>query len=120
MPEHLQIILEDVSMYAIVQTGGKQYEAKEGIKMRVDHLKVDVGDELELNNLLMVSGDDRGILTGDQLTGVRVVTEVIEQELGDKIVIMKFRRRKHYKRKMGHRQRYTWLLVKSIKFPDNA
>ncbi len=102
-------------MYAIVETGGKQYKVEKGATIDVEKIKAPIGNEVELNRVLMVSKDDDDVVVGNPIIdSARIIAQVVDQTKGKKITIMKFKRRKHYKRKMGHRQNYTQLLIKTI------
>ena len=102
-------------MYAVIQTGGKQYRVAEGETLRVEKLAVSAGDKLTFDSLLFA--DDGGnVQVGQPLvSGVKVEAEVVEQGLGKKIIIFKYKRRKSYRRKQGHRQPYTALKITAIK-----
>jgi large subunit ribosomal protein L21 len=102
-------------MYAVIQTGGKQYRVAEGETLRVEKLAASAGDKLSFDPLLFA--DDGGnVQVGRPLVGgVKVEAEVVEQGLGKKIIIFKYKRRKSYRRKQGHRQPYTALKITAIK-----
>ncbi|MEW6606883.1 MAG: 50S ribosomal protein L21 [bacterium] len=101
-------------MYAIVETGGKQYKVEEGSTINVEKIKAPVGKEIELTKVLMLSTDDDVIVGNPTIDSVKVIAQVVDEVRGKKITIVKFKRRKHYRRKTGHRQDYTQLLIKSI------
>lgn len=101
-------------MYAVFRTGGKQYRASQGQRVRVEKLEAAVGDAVEFDQVLMV-GEGAAVTVGKPLVaGGKVTAKVIAQERADKITIIKFRRRKHYQRKQGHQQRYTEVEITSI------
>ena len=101
-------------MYAVIETGGKQYRVAPGETLRVEKLAVAAGETLTFQPLL-VADDAGGLQVGKPLlTGASVQAEVIEQGLGTKIIIFKYRRRKNYRRKQGHRQPFTALRITSI------
>ncbi len=101
-------------MFAIVQTGGKQYRVAPGDILRVERLPGDRGDEVQLDQVLLVADDD-SIQVGKPLVeGARVVGEILRQGQGKKIIVFKKKRRKKYRRKQGHRQLYTALQVREI------
>lgn len=102
-------------MYAVIATGGKQYRVAEGETLRVEKLTASAGDKLSFDTLLFA--DDGGNVRVGQPTvaGVKVEAEVVGQGLGEKIIIFKYKRRKSYRRKQGHRQPYTALKITSIK-----
>ena len=101
-------------MYAVIKTGGKQYRVEEGEFLRVEKLDAEAGDKVELAEVLMlVDGDDVQI-GAPMIEGAVVNATVREQGRGEKVKIIKFRRRKHYRRQAGHRQSYTEILIDSI------
>ncbi|MFL6592018.1 MAG: 50S ribosomal protein L21 [Luteimonas sp.] len=100
-------------MYAVVVTGGKQYRVMEGETLRVELLDAEAGKEITLDNVLML-GDGDGIRLGDALKGATVSAKVIGHGRADKIRIVKFRRRKHHRKQMGHRQHYTEIQITGI------
>ena len=100
-------------MYAVIKTGGKQYRVSEGQKVRVEKLSGAVGDKVTLGEVLLVGGDSPKV--GQPLVkGASVAAEIVGQDRGKKIVVFKFRRRKNYRRKTGHRQQYTELKITGI------
>jgi len=101
-------------MYAVIKTGGKQYRVEEGQTLRVEKLDADAGSAIDLDKVLMVAnGDDVKIGTPLVENG-KVSAEVVEHGRGDKIRIIKFRRRKHHRKQMGHRQSYTAIKITGI------
>ena len=101
-------------MYAVIKSGGKQYRVAPGQKVRLEKLEVEAGQQLEFNEVLMVSSDDAVRMGAPYLTGTKVVAEVVIHGRGPKITIIKFRRRKNYRRKQGHRQDFTEVMIKEI------
>ena len=101
-------------MYAVIQTGGKQYRVAEGDTLRVETLPVEEGGSVEIEKVLMVAnGDDIKIGT-PFVEGGKVTATVKAHGRGEKIKIIKFRRRKHSRSQMGHRQNYTELQITGI------
>ncbi len=101
-------------MYAVIATGGKQYRVKEGDVLRVEKLDAEQGATVDLEQVLMVgSGEDVSVGT-PYLEGNKVKAEVRAHGRGDKVEIVKFHRRKHHRKQMGHRQSYTELVIKKI------
>ena len=100
-------------MYAILVTGGKQYRVMQGETLRVEKLEVDAGSELKFDDILMLGGSD-GVKLGDALKGATVSAKVIGHGRADKVKIVKFRRRKHHRKQMGHRQHYTEIEITGI------
>jgi len=102
-------------MYAIVDSGGKQYKVNEGEVLRVEKLAGKVGDSVSFDRILMLSdGDDVNIGT-PLLEDVAVSGHIVEQGKAKKIIVFKYKRRKRYRRKQGHRQQFTAVKIDSIK-----
>ena len=101
-------------MYAVIKTGGKQYRVTEGQTLRVELLPNEVGSNIDLTDVLMVADGDN-IKIGEPLVeGGKVTATVKSHGRGDKVTIVKFRRRKHHKKTQGHRQYYTELQITGI------
>jgi len=100
-------------MYAVIATGGKQYRVAEGDNLRVEKLDGEQGDTVVFDRVLMLGGDDP-IVGKPVVPGAKVQATIVAQDRAKKIIVFKFRRRKNYRRKQGHRQPYTELLVTSI------
>jgi len=99
--------------YAIIKTGGKQFRVEEGKSIRVPSINKSAGESVELD-ALMFAGDE-GTKVGSSLdAGTRIAATVVDHGRDDKIIVFKKKRRKHYKRKQGHRQGYTTLKIDSI------
>ncbi len=100
-------------MYAIVETGGKQYKVSVDEIVNVEKLQAKVGDKVELNALMIVDGDK--VITGNPyVEGKKVKAEVVEQGKADKIVVFKYKAKKNERKKQGHRQPYTALKILSV------
>jgi large subunit ribosomal protein L21 len=101
-------------MYAVFKTGGKQYRASTGDVLKVEKIEAEKGATLELDQVLMV-GDGEDVKIGTPyLEGGKVTATVIEQGRRKKITIIKFKRRKNYRRKAGHRQYFTQIEITGI------
>ena len=100
-------------MYAVLVTGGKQYRVMQGETLRVEKLEADAGSEVKFDNVLML-GDADGVKLGDALKGASVTAKVVGHGRADKVRIVKFRRRKHHRKQMGHRQYYTEIEITGI------
>ena len=101
-------------MYAVIVTGGKQYKVREGERLRVEKLPATAGETVEFDRVLMVS-DGNGVQVGKPyLDGGRVSATVNAHGRGNKIDVIKFKRRKNYLRRMGHRQSYTEVTITGI------
>lgn len=101
-------------MYAVIKTGGKQYRVSEGQKLRVEKLPGDKGQSVTFSDVLFVGGDTPKI-GQPTVKGASVTGEITAQDRGPKLIVFKFRRRKNYRRKNGHRQPYTELKITGIK-----
>jgi large subunit ribosomal protein L21 len=101
-------------MYAVIEAGGKQYRVAKGENLRVEKLGVDEGTKVTFPVLLIANGAD--VKVGQpRIAGAEVTAVVKGHELGEKLTIFKYRRRKGYRRKTGHRQQYTSVLIEDIK-----
>ena len=101
-------------MYAIIETGGKQYRVQEGDVITVEKLDVNAGDKVELDKVLVLS-DDNGLKVGTPyVEGAKVIAEAVENGKGKKVIIFKYKAKKDYRKKQGHRQPYTMIEIKSI------
>jgi large subunit ribosomal protein L21 len=101
-------------MYAVFKTGGKQYRVAEGQKLLVEKLPGGEGEDVTFADVLMVGGGDVPKIGKPLVAGAKVSAKIVKQDRGPKVVIFKFRRRKNYRRKTGHRQPYTELLITGI------
>jgi large subunit ribosomal protein L21 len=109
----VQNLKENENMYAVIQTGGKQYRVAQGDAIRVEKLGGAVGTTVSFQPLLVGAGDSVKI-GQPHVAGAKVEAEIVSHGRGRKIIVFKLRRRKNYRRKIGHRQAYTQLRVKSI------
>ncbi len=100
-------------MYAVLVTGGKQYRVMQGETLRVEKLEAEAGSEITFDNILML-GDADGIKLGDAIKGATIGAKIVGHGRADKIRIVKFRRRKHHRKQMGHRQYYTEIEITGI------
>jgi large subunit ribosomal protein L21 len=105
-------------MYAIVKTGGKQYRVEEGQSLLVERLPVDDGGEVPLQPLLFVDGSN--VVDGDDLSKVSVQAKVLGHERGPKLRVVKFKPKRGYKRRTGHRQALTRIEVTQIKLASRS
>jgi large subunit ribosomal protein L21 len=100
-------------MYAVIETGGKQYRVAPGQTIEVDTLAGEIGANVEFDRVLAVSNDG-GFSVGDAVKSTRVRGKITAHGRGDKILVFKFKRKKQYKRTIGHRQAYTRVQVEEI------
>ena len=101
-------------MYAVIQTGGKQYRVSQGDMITVEKLEGAPGDRVEISSVLMLGEGDQVTVGRPHLDQARVVGTIVRQTRGRKIIVFKFKRRKGYRRKQGHRQWQTLLRVTEI------
>jgi len=101
-------------MFAVIKTGGKQYKVSAGEKLKVESIAADVGAEIVLGQVLLVADGDT-VTTGTPLvSGATVKATVVSHGRGEKLKIFKMRRRKHYRKTLGHRQNYTEIQISGI------
>ena len=100
-------------MYAVIETGGKQYRVAPGQTIDVDTLAGEVGAAVEFDRVLALSNEN-GFSVGDALGSARVRATITDHGRGDKVLVFKFKRKKQYKRTIGHRQAYTRIHVQEI------
>jgi len=101
-------------MYAVIETGGKQYRVNQGDVIKVEKLAVEVGQKVDFDRVLLV-GEGSDVKVGSPLVeGASVAGTVVEQDRHRKIIVFKMKRRKNYRRKQGHRQDYTGVLIDKI------
>ena len=101
-------------MYAIVRTGGKQYQVAQGDQLRVETLAGNVGDTVELEDILLVADGENVKIGQPQVEGAKVTATIVEQDKAKKVLVYKKKRRKGYEVKNGHRQQYTALRIEGI------
>jgi large subunit ribosomal protein L21 len=101
-------------MYAVIKTGGKQYKVVTGEKLKVESLSVEVGEQVTLDQVLMVVDGTNVSVGSPTVAGAKVEATVLSHGRGKKVKIFKLRRRKHYKRQQGHRQNFTEVVIGDI------
>jgi large subunit ribosomal protein L21 len=101
-------------MYAVIQTGGKQYRVAEGDTLKVEKIVADEGASVELDKVLMVADGEKVTVGKPYVEGGKVMATVKAHGRGDKVKIIKFRRRKHHLKRQGHRQWFTELTITGI------
>lgn len=104
-------------MYAVIESGGKQYRVQPGDTLTVEKLPGDAGDPVEFGKVLLLSSDDNVAVGRPVVEGARVTGEILEQGRDKKLIVYKFKRRKDYRRKAGHRQAYTQVKIKDVVAP---
>ena len=102
-------------MYAIIETGGKQFRVKEGDTIYIEKLNLNSGDNYTFDKVLAVFDDNSGVKFGSPfLNDVKVIGSVVTQVKGKKIIVFKYKQKKDYRRKNGHRQPYTKIQIDKI------
>lgn len=101
-------------MYAVIKSGGKQHRVVEGERLKVELLSVEPGQTITFDDVLMIANGDSIQIGTPVVAGAKVTAEVLSHGRHDKVRIVKFRRRKHYRRQAGHRQYFTELKITGI------
>lgn len=101
-------------MYAVIETGGKQYKVQEGDTVFVEKINTEEGEKIDLSKVLLISKEDDLVVGKPYVEGAKVEATVLEQGKMRKIVVFKYKSKKNYKRKQGHRQPYTKLKIGKI------
>ncbi|MBW1649403.1 MAG: 50S ribosomal protein L21 [Deltaproteobacteria bacterium] len=102
-------------MYAVLKTGGKQYKALLGDTLKVEKLKGEVGEPIVFEKVLMIAGDDENVTIGQPfIKSASVRGHIVKQAKDKKIIVFKYKRRKKYRLKKGHRQLFTQVKINSI------
>ncbi len=101
-------------MYAVIKTGGKQYRVEQGDTLALERLDGDTGAQVSFDEVLLLGSDDATQIGRPLIQGASVKATIVEQGRAKKVIIFKFRRRKNYKRKKGHRQYFTRVRIDAI------
>lgn len=101
-------------MYAIVECGGRQYRAEAGHSFSVEKLPYEVGEQIELENVLLLSDGENVSIGTPTVSGASVKATIVDQYRGKKIFVWKYRPKKRYRRRQGHRQQYTRLRIDEV------
>ena len=104
-------------MYAIIISGGRQYKIEEGEEVLFEKIKGNPGDKVDLGEVIFLSKNGDKVLEKEELANVKVKGEIVEQTKDDKIIVFKYKPKKGYRRKQGHRQHLTKIRVEDINFP---
>ncbi|WP_304986114.1 50S ribosomal protein L21 [Coxiella-like endosymbiont] len=103
-------------MYAIIKTGGKQYWVTEGQTLKIEKLAQDIGTSVKFDDILLIGEGNELHIGSPQVKGAQVTSEIVHQGRVSKINIIKFKRRKHHMKRMGHRQDFTTVKFTGIKY----
>lgn len=101
-------------MYAVIKTGGKQYRVTEGEILKVEKLSTPAGESVEIDDVLLIADGEELKVGTPVIKGAKVTADIVSHGRGPKIRIIKFKRRKHYRKQMGHRQWFTELKITGI------
>ena len=101
-------------MYAIIRDRGMQYRVEKGQVLEVALLDAEPGSQLELGEVLLVGGDDRTVVGTPLVSGAKVLAKVLGDAKGEKIVVFRYKNKKRYRRRTGHRQKYTRITISEI------
>jgi len=101
-------------MYAIMETGGKQFKVQQGDVLRIEKLDAEVGETVEVTKVLALSGDEGLTVGKPYIEGAKVVLKVTEQGRGEKILVFKYKPKKKYRKLRGHRQPFSQVVVDEI------
>ena len=107
-------------MYAVIETGGKQYRVQPGETLRIETLDGDAGQAVEFDRVLLISDDDSVAVGRPLINGAVVTGEILSHGRGEKLVVYKFKRRKDYRRRNGHRQNFTAVKINQVMGPTPA
>jgi large subunit ribosomal protein L21 len=101
-------------MYAIIETGGKQYRVQQGDVLRVEKLEIEPQNTVEFDKVLFVENDGEVKIGDPVVAGAKVTAKVLEHGKGKKIIVFKYKPKKNYRRKKGHRQPFTKIMIEKI------
>ena len=101
-------------MYAVIKTGGKQYRVYEGDILRVEKLNADEGSSVEFDDVLMISKDEGVLVGAPNVDGAKVEAKVLNHGKAKKVIVFKYKAKKNYRKKQGHRQPYTEVQITKI------
>ncbi|PMR74276.1 50S ribosomal protein L21 [Billgrantia endophytica] len=101
-------------MYAVIKSGGKQYRVQEGQTLKLEKLEVPTGETVEFDQVLLVADGENVTVGAPLVDGAKVAAEIVSHGRGDKVTIIKFRRRKHSMKRQGHRQWFTEVKITGI------
>jgi large subunit ribosomal protein L21 len=101
-------------MYAVIKTGGKQYQVAVGDKLKIEQIPADIGGTITLSEVLMVADGDNVVVGTPVVAGASITASVVSEGRHKKVRIFKMRRRKHYQKRQGHRQYYTEIQIDAI------
>ncbi len=101
-------------MYAIIRDRGMQYRVEEGQVLDIDLVGAEVGSDLELGEVLLIGGGDQTFVGAPLVSGAKVLARIVGEVKGDKVIIFRYKNKKRYRRRVGHRQQYTRIAISQI------
>jgi len=101
-------------MYAVIETGGKQYRVSAGDRLRVERLEAEEGASVSFNKVLLLGKDDAPVIGTPYVEGASVTAKVVEQGRDDKVIVFHYRRKKNYRKFRSHRQQYSFVQIEDI------
>ena len=101
-------------MYAVIETGGKQYRVSAGDKFRMEKLNAEEGSQISFDRVLLLGNDDGPVVGTPYVSGAVVTGKVLEHGKDDKVIVFKYRRKKNYRKFRGHRQQFTSVVIEGI------
>ena len=104
-------------MYAVIETGGMQFEIKEGEKLKIPKIDAQVGDKISFDKVLLIGKNGESLVGNPYITGAKVEGEVLSFGKGEKVTVFKFKKRVKYRRKKGHRQKFCEVKIDKIMLP---
>jgi len=105
-------------MYAVFKLGGTQHRASVGDMLRVEKLDGEVGQTLEIEEVLLIGKGEESLVGSPHVSGARITAEIVDQGRHKKVLVQKFKRRRKYRRKMGHRQHFTQIRITDVVVPQ--
>ena len=106
-------------MYAIIRSGGKQFKAEKGKTLRVPRMEAEPGSKITFDDVLLTSDGEKVVAGAPTVKGASVTGEVVGEVKGEKIYVFKFKRRKNYRRKTGHRAKFTEVKITGVKLKES-
>lgn len=101
-------------MYAVIETGGKQYRVAAGDKLRIEKLQAGEGEEISFDKVLLLGKDDAPVIGSPYVEGASVSGKVISHGKDDKVIVFRYRRKKNYRKFRGHRQQFSYVQIDGI------
>lgn len=101
-------------MYAVIETGGKQYRVSTGDKLRLEKIHAEEGEQVSFDKVILLGKDDGPVIGTPYIDGAVVTAKILEHGKDDKVIVFKYRRKKNYRKFRGHRQQFTSVVIEEI------